>query len=220
MPKLTLLGLAPLLLSGCAAIYSADRFTPSLLDEDAPLTATTLDHDYRKAGARWRWSGEDRLIELRGDDDGPAFALTVGVVDGGGALWAVGPLLPVIPVLGLLRDDLEDAIHVQLRLVEGEAPVTLDPREVELGLEGAERSVRPSHLTEWGYRWYDATPVEDVEVPVVLEAGDTLQLFFPGRLEDAERMTLRLPLERADGSRLVATIAFERGTALYFVLAG
>lgn len=220
MPKLPLLALAPFLLSSCAAIYTSERFTPALVPGDGQLSATTVDHDRHKGGALWRWSGEDRLLELRNDDGGPDFALSVGVVDGGGALWAVGPLLPVLPIFGLLRDELEESIHVQLRLLEGEGSVTVDPREIELSVDGAEAAVRPNFLTEWGYSWYDATAIEDYELPVTLAESDTLQIFFPGKFEDAERLTLRLPLVREDGSTLTATIRFERGTALYFAIAG
>jgi len=220
MLKLPLLALAPLLLSSCAAIYTSERFTPTLLTEGTPLTATTRDHDVKLGSKPWRWSGEDRLIDLRSDDEGPALALSVAVVDGGGALWAFGPLLPILPVFGLLRDDLEESIHVQLRLLDGGSPVTVDPREIELVLDDAEAALGPSYLAEWGYRWYDATAIEDYELPVTLAQSDTLQLFFPAKFEDAERMTLRLPIYREDGSTLTATIRFERGTVLYFAIAG
>ncbi len=220
MLKTSLLGLAPLLLSGCAAIYTAERFSPTLLTDDSPLTASTRDHELRLSNKPWRWSGEDRLIDLRSDDEGPALALSVGVVDCGGAIWAAGPLLPIVPLFGLLHDELEESIHVQLRLLEGGSPVTLDPREIELVFDGQAASVRPNYLTEWGYRWYDATAIEDYELPVTLVESDKLQLFFPGSVEDAERMTLRLPLVREDGSTLIATIRFDRGTALYFAIAG
>ena len=209
--------LLALLTSGCAGIYSAERFAPSLVPDELGLRAESADEVGRFGGLRWRWSGEDRYLVLANTDEGPELQLSVAVRDRDVGAWAAGPLLPIIPLFGLGSEPRSTQVQVELRLLDAGRPVTITPGEVRLLLPGTDDALLPGAATALLSPTITSVAVAS-GAPVELAPGDRLELRFPATF-DAERLTLLVPLQRADGSVLTARVQLERVRVTYYVIA-
>lgn len=212
--------------SSCAAIMSADRFTPVEVLGSEPLgaadagTLTTRDHLTPTGGMLLRFCGPDGVARIRVHDR----PLDVVVRDSSTGLWAFGPLVPIIPTFGLGGDDPDHGLTIELLVQDDDgAFLGVDPRAVRLVPQGGTEAHQPAAASDWGYFREHAEELPPTGEALPLGPGSSVVLFFDvsfGELVDAGGFELELRLDAADGQVVTPRLRYELSSTWYLVLAG
>lgn len=196
-------------LSSCTFVYSSRRYSPQPTALPAGFQAESGDRHLLLLQARPGLfsTGDDRVLRLRAGEPGNPLAFEAGVAEAYTGTYAVGPLLPIIPIFGLDGEPAPPSVTLSLCGLDEGLPLEVDTRAIRLVTPGRGEPVAAEAVS--GY--LGGTPAE----AGALELGraDWVYLTFP-LPDQAERIVFQVPVGTGGGEPVLLELPFRRTDAV------